>query len=154
MIDCDPTKPDVISHAPFQQDRLAFRIALDDRSDNAIQAIDGIPPRFCLDVLLQLRQVFRTEAILNRQKIVDAGILEFTFIPFEALVDEIEVDDFFFFCGCKNFFIGCFPRSRCDAQERELIPHIGRHLGSAFFIAQRQQRFKNAIIPHGVNLPF
>ena len=73
---------------------------------------------------------------------------------FEALVDEIEVDDFFFFCGRKKFFIGCFPRTRWNAQERELIPHIGRHLGSAFFIAQRQQRFKNAIIPHGVNLPF
>ena len=138
MVDGDATQPDVIRYAPFQQDRFAFRETLDDRSDNPIQAIDGIPPGFCLDVLLQFRKVSRTEVTLNRQKVVDAGILELTFIPLKALVDEIEVDDFFFFCGCKKFFIGCFPRTRWDTQERELIPHISRHLGCAFFIAQRQ----------------
>ena len=101
MVDGYATQPDVVRYAPFQQGRFAFRETLDNRSDNPIQAIDGIPPRFCLDVLLQLRQIFRTKAVLDRQKIIDASILELTLIPLEALVHEIEVDDFFFLENCK-----------------------------------------------------
>jgi len=154
MIDGDATQPNIVIHAPFQQGRLAFGVAPDNRSDNPVQAIDSIPPGFCLDVLLQFRLVFRAEEVLDSQEIIDARVLEFAFIPFETAIDKSEIDAFFFFCGCKNFFIGRFPRTGCDSQKRELVAHIGRHLGSALFIAQRQQRFKNAIIPHGVNLPF